>query len=238
VRRHRHATAKTGRVEVSLSNVGLRIADIVGQSFPELAEMKICWSIAVAACVLTAAQVVSAQTPLAMPGATAVDAVAGNKVIQLRYLGGPPLSSISSNLDYGFLLTEDREFDASAAWMFDTDIVPLPRFRLQVGPRADLAWLAAGSKTQVFALSVGAAARYELIPRLGLSVFGSAYYSPGVLTSGPAHNLYDFTAGGEIRLFSRLYAMGGYRWFKFTLINQPDEKLSNELFAGVRWQLE
>jgi YfaZ precursor len=200
--------------------------------------MKIGWSVALAACMLMAEGVASAQSPLAMPGARAVDAVAGNKDIQLRYLGTPPFSSIPSNLDYGFLLTEDREFDFSAAWLFDTDIVPLSRFRLQVGPRADLAWLKTGSKTQVFALSVGAAARYELIPRLGLSVFGSAYYSPGVLTSGPAHNLYDFTAGGEIRLFSRLYALGGYRWFKFTLINQPDEKLSNELFAGVRWQLE
>jgi hypothetical protein len=186
---------------------------------------------------LTAAGVVPAQTPLATPGERAVDGVAGNRVLQLRYLGGP-VGGISSNLDYGLLLTEDREFVGSAAWMVDTDIVPLSRFRLQIGPRADLAWLATGSKTQVFALSVGAAARYELIRRFGLSAFGSAYYSPGVLTFGSAHNMYDFTAGGEIRLVDRLYALAGYRWFKFTLVNQPDEKLSNELFAGVRWQLQ
>jgi hypothetical protein len=38
-------------------------------------------------------------------------------------------------MDYGVLLTENREFVASAAWMFDTDIVPLSRLRLQWDPR-------------------------------------------------------------------------------------------------------
>jgi len=122
--------------------------------------------------------------------------------------------------------------------MFDTDFLPVPRLRFQVGPRVDLAWLAAGSKTNVFSLGITASARYELIQRLGLSAFGSAAYSPGVLTFGSAHNLYDFTAGAEIKLAGRLYALGGYRWFKFTLVNQPDERLVNEVFAGVRWQLE
>jgi hypothetical protein len=32
--------------------------------------------------------------------------------------------------------------------------------------------------------------------------------------------------------------LGGYRWLKFTLFDQPDEKVANELFAGVRWQFE
>ena len=200
--------------------------------------MKISWAIAVAACLLVMAPPTPAQTPLATAGERAVDGTVGNEVLQLRYLGPSPLDSIGGNLDYGALLTENREFAASAAWMFDTDIVPLSRLRLQLGPQAYLAWLATGSKTQVFALAATAGARYELIQRLGLSVFGSAAYSPGVLTFGQAHNLYDFTAGAEIRLAGRLYALGGYRWFKFTLVNQPDEKLVNELFAGVRWQLD
>lgn len=200
--------------------------------------MKINWAIVICGCMLVMARQVPAQTPLATPGERAVDATVGNQVLQLRYLGPSTLGNIGGNLDYGVLLTENREFVASAAWMFDTDIVPVPRLRLQIGPQADFAWLATGSKTQVFALAAGAGARYELIQRLGLSVFGSASYSPGVLTFGQAHNLYDFTAGAEIKLAGRLYALGGYRWFKFTLVNEPDEKLVNELFAGVRWQLE
>ncbi|HVO47497.1 MAG TPA: YfaZ family outer membrane protein [Steroidobacteraceae bacterium] len=179
-----------------------------------------------------------AQTPLDSSTASAVDATVGNRVLQLRYLTPAPFSGIGGNLDYGVLLTENREFIGSAALMFDTDIVPLSRLKLQVGPRLDLAWLDAGQKTDVFAASFGAAARYDLIPKIGLSVFGSGFYSPGVLTFGSAHNMYDFTAGAEARLAGRLYVLGGYRWLKFTLVNEPDEKVSNELFAGVRWQLD
>jgi hypothetical protein len=198
------------------------------------------WCVAlVIGCVLLCTRLAEAQTPLAQPGERAVDATIGNDVLQLRYLGGAaPLSGVGGNLDFGALLTEKREFDASVAWMFDTDFLPLSRMRLQVGPRVDLAWLATGSKTDVFSLGVAASVRYELIQRLGLSAFGSAAYSPGVLTFGSAHNLYDFTAGAEIKLAGRLYALGGYRWFKFTLVNEPDERLVNEVFAGVRWQLE
>jgi hypothetical protein len=198
---------------------------------------KTWWMIAAIGCMLLDTRPAAAQTPLAQPGARAAEATVGNEVLQLRYLGNSPLASVGGNLDVGALLTENREFVASAAWMFDTDL-NIPRLRLQVGPQADLAWLATGSKTQVFALAAGAGVRYELIQRLGLSAFGSAAYSPGVLTFGQAHNLYDFSAGAEIRLAGRLYAMAGYRWFKFTLVNEPNERLVNEVFGGVRWQLE
>src|SRR3569833_1017275 len=201
--------------------------------------MKIWWMAPVIGCVSLCTSLAEAQTPLARPGERAVDATAGNNVLQLRYLGAaPPLSGVGGNHDFGALLTERREFNASAAWMFDTNFVPLRRLRLQVGPRADLAWLATGSKTQVFALGISAAARYELIERLGLSAFGSAAYSPGVLTFGSAHNLYDFTAGVEIRFVGRLYALGGYRWFKFTLVNEPDERRAGGGGAGGRGRRE
>jgi YfaZ precursor len=191
-----------------------------------------------ATCAFVSAQAALAQTPLAESTARAIDATVGNQVLQLRYLDRSPMSQVAGNLDYGVLLTENREFVASAALMFDTNFVPLSRLHLQLGPQANLAWLATGSKTDVFALALGAGARYDLIRRLGLSAFGSAFYSPGVLTFGQAHNLYDFTAGAELRLAGRLYGLAGYRWFKFTLVNQPDERLVNEVFAGVRWQLE
>ncbi|MBV8855307.1 MAG: hypothetical protein JOZ93_07140 [Sinobacteraceae bacterium] len=184
------------------------------------------------------AGVATAQTPLGSGTQSAVDAVAGNKILQLRYLGPSPFADVGSNLDYGALLSENREFIASTALMFDTNFLPIPRLRLQVGPELNMAWLNAATKTDVFAAAVGASARYELNRQLGLSVFGSAFYSPGVLTFGNAHNMYDFTAGAEVRLAGRLFALGGYRWLKFTLVNEPDEKVSNELFAGVRWQLE
>ena len=187
---------------------------------------------------LGAHQAAVAQMPIGRDTQSAVEAVVGNKVLQARYLGASPFTNISGNLDYGALLTENREFIGSAALLFDTDLVPLSRLRLQVGPQLSLAWLNEGEKTDVFALSVGASARYEIAPRIGLAVLGSAFYSPGVLTFGNAHNMYDFTAGGEVRLAGRLFAVAGYRWLKFTLVNEPDEDVSNELFAGIRWQLQ
>ena len=165
-------------------------------------------------CAFLGSRAVLPQTPLAESTVRAIDATVGNQVLQLRYLDQSPLSQAEGNLDYGVLLTENREFVASAALMFDTSFVPLSRLHLQLGPQANLAWLATGSKTDVFALALGAGARYDLIRRLGLSAFGSAFYSPGVLTFGQAHNLYDFTAGAEVRLAGRLYGLAGYRWFK------------------------
>ena len=200
--------------------------------------MKSWLTVLFASCMLVTATPVLAQTPLAETSEKAIDATAGNRVLQLRYYDHSPVSQLPGNLDYGLLLTENREFVLSAALMFDMDFVPVPRLHLQMGPQGNLAWLATGTKTNVFALAFGAGARYDLIERLGLSAFGSAAYSPGVLTFGQAHNMYDFTAGAEIRLAGRLYALGGYRWFKFTLVNEPDERLVNEVFAGVRWQLE
>jgi len=181
---------------------------------------------------------VVAQTPLAPSTHSAVEAVIGNQVLQARYLGGSPFRSIPGNVDYGLLLTENREFMGSAALLFDTDILPIRGLRLQVGPEVSLSWLDAQKKTNVFAAAVGASVRYELIPKIGLAALGSAYYSPGVLTFGNAHNLYDFTAGAEARLAGRLHVLGGYRWLKFTLVGEPDERVANELFAGVRWQLD
>jgi hypothetical protein len=198
--------------------------------------MKTGWLIAITTCGLVGARVTLAQAPLPAPGQRAAEVTVGNQVLQARYLDSSPLSGVNSNLDYGLLLTENREFVASTAWMFDAQI-PLSRLRVQVGPQAYLAWLAAGTKTDVFALALGANIRYELISSVGLAIFGSGFYSPGVLTFGSAHNLYDFTAGAEIRLFDRLYAQAGYRWFKYTLVDLPDEKLVNEVFGGVRWQL-
>jgi hypothetical protein len=179
-----------------------------------------------------------AQEPRPAGNGEFIEGTVGNEVMQLRYLTPSPLSDIRGDLDYGLLLSERRDVIASAALMFDTNLKVLPGMRFQIGPQAYLADLAAAQKTDVLALSLGANTRYEIIPRLGVAAFGSAFYSPGVITFGSAHNLYDFTAGAEIRLAPRLTALGGYRWLKFTTVNEPDVRVQNEVFAGLRWRRE
>jgi len=189
---------------------------------------------------LAAVGIVHAQEPLPGDVGAAIEANGGNSVMQLRYLAPSPweASGARSDLDYGFLLSEDRDIIASTALMFHTDLHLLPGLTLNVGPQGYLALLNAVNKTDVFAAAFGADARYLLLPRWGIAAFGSAFYSPGVLTFGNAHNVYDFTAGAEVRLTSRLSGQAGYRWLKFTLVDEPDDRVQDELFAGLRWQLQ
>lgn len=186
---------------------------------------------------LVAAQQLYAQEPRPAGSSSYLGATIGNSVLQLRYLTPSPINPTSSrtDLDYGLLLSENRDIIGSAALLFHTDLNLVPRLTFEVGPQAYGALLNAAQKTDVFALAFGGNARYELIQRWGVAVFGHAFYSPGVLTFGSAHNLYDFAAGGEVRFTPRLVGQAGYRWLKFTLVNQPSLKVQNEIFAGLRW---
>ena len=190
------------------------------------------------ACAVSASARLEAQEPLPAGTPSAVEGTIGNSVMQLRYLGPSPMAQARSDLDYGLLLSEDRDVIGSAALLFRTDLNLIPRLTFQIGPQGYLALLAAQQKTDVAALALGGSARYELIPRLGLAVFGSAFYSPGVITFGNAHNLYDFSAGAEVHFTRQLTGLGGYRWVKFTLVNEPDDIVADEAFAGLRWAFE
>ncbi len=189
---------------------------------------------------LATAEQLYAQEP--RPGGTGsyLGATIGNSVLQLRYLGASPVnpSSTTTDLDYGLLLSKDRDIIGSAALMFHTDLNFVPGLAIGVGPQAYIALLDTPQKTDVAAVAFGASARYEFIQQWGLAVFGSAFYSPEVLTFGNARNLYDFLAGGEVRFTPRLVGQAGYRWLKFTLVDQPDDRVGNEIFAGLRWRMD
>jgi hypothetical protein len=199
------------------------------------------YGLALGAVLLIAGSAVHAQEPRSNDTTTAVEAMGGNSVVQLRYLAPSPWAVTGagrSDLDYGFLLSENRDIIGSTALMFHTNLNLLPGLKIDVGPKGYLALLSGLNKTDVFAVALGASARYMLIPRLGIAAFGSAFYSPGVLTFGSAHNLYDFSAGGELQFTPRLAGLAGYRWLKFTTVGEPDVRVQNELFAGLRWRLE
>jgi hypothetical protein len=182
-----------------------------------------------------------AQEPRPSGTTTAVEAMGGNSVLQLRYLAPSPWQATGrgrSDLDYGFLLSENRDIIASAALMFHTDLDVVPGLTIDVGPQGYLALLSAVNKTDVFAVAFGADARYVLLPQWGIAAFGGAFYSPGVLTFGSAHNLYDFTAGAQVQFTPRLGGLAGYRWLKVTTVGEPDVRIQNEVFAGLRWRLD
>ena len=188
---------------------------------------------------LATAQHLYAQEPRPAGAHSYISANVGNSVLQLRYLGPSPVnpSSTTTDLDYGLLLSEDRDIIGSAALLFHTDLNFVPGLTIAVGPQAYLALLNAPQKTDVAAVAFGGSARYEF-QQWGFAVFGSAFYSPGVLTFGNAHNLYDFLAGAEMGFTPRLVGQAGYRWLKFTLVGEPDDRVGNEVFAGLRWRMD
>jgi hypothetical protein len=192
---------------------------------------------------LLAAGVVHAQEPRPRGVNTAIEAMGGNSALQLRYLAPSPWEATGarSDFDYGFLFSENRDIIGSAALMWHTNLNVVPGLTIDVGPQGYLALLSALNKTDVFAAAFGVDARYPLpflSPRWGIAAFGSAFYSPGVLTFGNAHNVYDFTAGADVQFTSRLAGRAGYRWLKFTLVNEPDLRVQDELFVGLRWRVD
>lgn len=197
------------------------------------------YALALGFLLLLAGGALHAQEPLPPGTNTAVEATAGNSALQLRYLAPSPwdVGPAGSDFDYGFLLTQNRNVIGSAAMMFHTDLHILPNLTIDVGPQGYLALLSDVNKTDVFAAAFGIDARYLLLPRWGISAFGSGFYSPTVLTFGQADNVYDFSAGADVRFTRRLSGLAGYRWFKITTIAEPDIVVQREVFAGLRWDL-
>lgn len=170
------------------------------------------------------------------PAGRSLEATAGNDALQVYYLSASTFSQPRSNLDYGLLLSSDRDFVGSASWMFRTNLNLVNRLRFRIGPKAYLAKLAQGN-SGTFAVALGGDLRYELIRRLGIAVYGRAAYAPHVLMFGTPTNLSDFTAGVQVRFAPRLYALAGYRWLNFRYPGTPDDRVDDSVFLGMNWAL-
>lgn len=55
---------------------------------------------------------------------------------------------------------------------------------------------------------------------------------------GAGNNLYDITAGVQVRLARRFMALGGYRWFRYSLQHTGDDTVQNNVFVGLRYDLQ
>jgi hypothetical protein len=190
-----------------------------------------------AGALLAAAREAAAQEePLDSNTRRAVTATIGNDALQLGYeTHDDPVRS--ADLDLGLLITQDRQFLGTAGVMFGTNLANIPGLSLRFGPIAYLGWLSGIGKTQIAAIGGAVSGRYDVLPQQGIAVVIHAAFTPGILTFGVANNIYDFLAGGEFRATSKFTVVAGYRWLKVTLDNQPDDRLLNEVYAGVRYKL-
>lgn len=195
-----------------------------------------CW---VAALVLLQSSIFGtawAQQPLPSWSSRAAEADLSNDVLQATYFHRGPSWSVPSALDFGALVSVDRQFIGSSTLLLGTVYTPIPRFTLAFGPKAYLGILAGRGKTDVLGIGAGASARWDLIRAIGFGVFGNIYYVPNVLVFGSGHSVTDVSLGGEVNVTPRLVAVGGYRFLNFTLNDQPDDKVLDEVFIGLRWQ--
>ncbi|HEX4024906.1 MAG TPA: YfaZ family outer membrane protein [Steroidobacteraceae bacterium] len=193
-------------------------------------------SLTFCALALVAALPLRAQEPRTPTPGSVIEGTAGDHALQMRYLTAAPFQSIPSDLDYGLLVSNQHNVIGSAAWLIHTDLDLVPHLSFDIGPQAYVASLAEQSRG-ILATSVGGDARLDLIPRLGIAAYGSAFYAPSVLVFGAANNVYDFTAGVQVRFAPRLLALAGYRWFRYSLQNSPDDTVQNSVFVGMRWNL-
>jgi YfaZ precursor len=159
-----------------------------------------------------------------------------NDAGEVRYraptgIGGQPDTQVS----YALFLSEDRDFVASAALLFGTDLDFGP-LQVRLGPQAYVGLLNEENQ-DMFALAIGAGVRFDLVRSRGIAIAGSANWSPDILTFGSADNLTDMMARAEIRLSDRVIGFAGYRWFRLDLTMSERNTLQNEFFAGINWQL-
>jgi hypothetical protein len=188
---------------------------------------------------LAAAQDLKAEEePLDPHTKQAVMGEIGNDALQLAYMThGDPLHN--GDLDLGVLITSSQhQVLATGAVMFGADIDQVPGLAVRFGPILYMGWLEGGDRNQVAAIGGGLSARYDIsqVPGLGATIH--AFFSPKVLTFGVARNFYDFLAGAEYRVNDHFTILAGYRWLKITMENQPDNKLLNEVYAGVRYRIK
>jgi hypothetical protein len=183
---------------------------------------------------LAAALPLQAQEPLPLGSAPAIEGYATNYTLQANLLTAAPFRAVHSDLDYGLLVGDPHNTIASAAWMLHTNIEVQRYFTFEIGPKAYMAMLAEQNRG-VLSLAIGGDAQLALIPRLGVALYGSAFYGPSVFMFGSANNLYDLTAGVKVRFAPRLSALAGYRWFRYSLENSADDTVENNVFVGLRW---
>jgi hypothetical protein len=195
--------------------------------------MRVWWLIPCGILAL-ASPVLAQQTGNTIP--RSAELALSNQTIELRYrapsaIGGQP----NSEVNYAVFLSEARDIVVSAALLFDTNL-DFGRFQVRLGPQVYAALLEQ-ENNDVFSLAVGGQVRYEFVRSRKIAIVGSGYWAPDVLTFGQADNIKDFTVRGEMQLADRFIGFVGYRWFELDLLMGETQKLQNELFAGINWEL-
>jgi hypothetical protein len=157
--------------------------------------------------------------------------------LQLRYVR--PRTQPGSNIEagqlgFGMFLNEERDIVASANYYVEASRLRMNRLNILVGPVAYAALLSE-ENTDVFALGLGAEARYRLLRNPEVTIVGRAVYAPDILTFGAADNVWDVIARAEVPITNRVTGFGGFRLFEIDLVDGKTE-LEESMHFGLRYR--
>jgi hypothetical protein len=157
--------------------------------------------------------------------------------LQLRYVRPrtqPGGNIEAGQLGFGMFLNEERDIVASANYYVEASRLRMNRLNILVGPVAYAALLSE-ENTDVFALGLGAEARYRLLRNPEVTIVGRAVYAPDILTFGAADNVWDVIARAEVPITNRVTGFGGFRLFEIDLVDGKTE-LEESIHFGLRYR--
>ncbi|HLU05170.1 MAG TPA: hypothetical protein VKZ91_01330 [Woeseiaceae bacterium] len=157
--------------------------------------------------------------------------------VQLRYIRPryQPADNIEvGQLGFGLFLSEERDIVASANFYVEATRLRINRLSFMVGPVAYAALLG-DENEDVFALALGAEARFRLLRNPRVDIVGQAVYAPDILTFGSADNVWDIVGRAEIPITDRVTGFGGFRLFEIDLL-QGTKELEETIHLGLRYR--
>jgi len=134
----------------------------------------------------------------------------------------------------GFYFSDDRDLIGSLGLMSEPFQIFIDDLSLSVGARGYLALLASPGNDDVFGAAPGVEVRYPLPLPYPVTVVGSLFYAPDILTLGDAENIVDLDLRGETELVPGVVGFAGYRVFRFDRDEGGDKNAANEFQFGGR----
>jgi len=157
--------------------------------------------------------------------------------VQLRYIrpNVQPAENVETGqLGFGLFLNEERDIVASTNYYVEATRLRINRLSFMVGPVAYAALLSEENQ-DVFALALGAEARFRLLRNPRVDLVGQVVYAPDILTFGSADNVWDVVGRAEIPITDRVTGFGGFRLFEIDLV-QGKTELEESVHLGLRYR--
>lgn len=177
----------------------------------------------------------SAASVFAPEGGSTIELALSEDYIQGRYYhGGGFLGVDSAEGHVGFFFSDDRDIIGNVGMTTVHAPLFVDGLTFSAGARGYIALLS-NPNDDVFGIAPGVEARYAFGQARPMSVVGSLFYSPNILTLGDAKNIVDFDLRYEVQIIPSAVGFIGYRNFRFDSDEGKDKEAAENLQIGARF---